>query len=66
MFSAAQAHRRQLPALDRGAPRWEAKLGARLCASATELAALATSDQLALFLGAGVSVGAGLPAWQVR
>jgi hypothetical protein len=80
MFSAAQAHRRHtaasdpaapsqsdcgaLTASDRGAPRWQAKLGARLCDAATELATLATSEQLALFLGAGVSVGAGLPAWQ--
>lgn len=64
MFSAAQAHRRHPAASDHGAPRWEAKLGARLCEAATELAALATSEQLALFLGAGVSVGAGLPAWQ--
>jgi len=63
-FSAAQAHRRHLAVSGRGAPRWQAKLGERLCEAATELAALATSEQLALFLGAGVSVGAGLPAWK--
>lgn len=58
MFSAAQAHRRLL---SRG---WEEKLGARLHAAAAELAQLAASERLCLFLGAGVSVGAGLPEWR--
>jgi len=57
-FSAAQALRRQM------APAWEDTLGARLCGAALELAQRATADELALFIGAGVSVGAGLPAWQ--
>jgi len=61
MFSAAQAHRRQLRALD---ARWERTLGPRLCGEATRLAALAANGQLGLFLGAGVSVGAGLPDWR--
>jgi len=46
------------------APAWEDTLGARLCGAALELAQRATADELALFIGAGVSVGAGLPAWQ--
>ena len=57
MFSAAQAHRLQLSI------NWEAKLGPRLNAAASQLARLAASERLALFLGAGVSVGAGLPEW---
>ena len=44
--------------------QWEATLGPRLCAAAAELAALASKEQLGLFLGAGASVGAGLPRWQ--
>lgn len=58
MFSAAQAHRRQLD------QHWEHKLGPRLMAASERLAKLAASERLAIFLGAGVSVGAGLPAWQ--
>lgn len=33
------------------------------CAHAARLAALARADRLVLFLGAGTSVGAGLPSW---
>ena len=58
MFSAAQAKRRQL------SQRWEEKLGTRLAAAAEELADLAASERLCIFLGAGVSVGAGLPEWK--
>ena len=58
MFSAAQAQRRQLT------QSWEQKLGARLADEARHLAALAASERLCLFLGAGVSVGAGLPEWK--
>lgn len=58
MFSAAQAHRRQLD------QQWPSKLGARLAAASADLAALAASERLCLFLGAGVSVGAGLPEWE--
>ena len=32
--------------------------------AATRLAQLAASERLCIFLGAGVSVGAGLPEWQ--
>ena len=60
MFSAAQAYRRQ----QQRQVQWEATLGPRLCAAAAELAALASKEQLGLFLGAGASVGAGLPRWQ--
>jgi hypothetical protein len=58
MFSAAQAHRRQL------SQRWEQKLGPRLASAAARLADLAASERLCIFLGAGVSVNAGLPEWQ--
>ncbi len=42
--------------------KWEALDGAAR-AEASRLAALARTDRLALFLGAGVSKGAGLPDW---
>ena len=58
MFSAAQAHRRQLSL------SWDQILGPRLAEAARELADLAASERLCIFLGAGVSVGAGLPAWK--
>lgn len=61
MFSAAQALRRELAAVK---PAWRRVLGSRLCARATALAALCVEEQCCLFLGAGVSVGAGLPEWQ--
>jgi len=45
MFSAAQAHRRQMGALHL---RWEASIGPRLCSEARRLAALAAGGQLGL------------------
>lgn len=63
MFSAAQAVRRTSFA-SFGPQLWERTLGKRLCLASSRLAGLATQDQLCLFLGAGVSVGAGLPQWQ--
>ncbi len=60
MYSAAQAHRRQLV----GSSSWEEVLGNRLFREAASLASLASRKRLCLFLGAGVSVGAGLPEWQ--
>jgi hypothetical protein len=45
MFSAAQAHRRQMAGLGL---RWEASIGPRLCGEARRLAALAAGGQLGL------------------
>ena len=61
MFSAAQAYRSQRAEFT---PSWSVLLGTRLCETSAKLAALSRCEQLALFLGAGVSVSAGLPAWQ--
>lgn len=58
-FHAAQAIRRRSEEAD----GWTEKLGPTLVASAQRLAELAGAGRLVLFLGAGVSVGAGLPAW---
>lgn len=60
-YDAAQAHRRALSSGD-GASRWPS-LDAPLLEQAEQLAGYATSGRLALFLGAGVSQGAGLPGW---
>jgi hypothetical protein len=60
-YDATQAHRRALDR-ERGAALW-ADLDAPLLAQADALAGHATRGQLALFLGAGVSQGAGLPGW---
>lgn len=64
MFSAAQASRRQLALLDVDLARrqWCDMSRAQLL-EARRLARLANSGQLALFLGAGASAGAGLPEW---
>jgi hypothetical protein len=55
-FAAAQAHRRALP------DAWP-ELGPALRSQADRLAAVAARRELVLFLGAGVSTGAGLPQW---
>ena len=57
-YSAVQAVRRGLPT----AQTWPA-LDAELVESADRLAALAARRALVLFVGAGVSRGAGLPGW---
>ena len=59
-YAAAQAERRGHP--DKRA--WAALPDPDLIALATHLAGLAASGQLVLFLGAGVSAGAGLPMWR--
>lgn len=56
-FAATQAERRR-----HASDAW-GSLPANLIEEADELAALARRRELVLFLGAGVSVGAGLPAW---
>lgn len=56
-FDAAQWYRRR-----HGAEAWSS-LADPLCKKADRLASLAVRGDLALFLGAGVSVGAGLPSW---
>ena len=58
----AAAQRERLRYHQEGVPRWPA-LGERLRERADELARLASQGQLVLFLGSGVSVGAGLPTW---
>ncbi len=59
VFSAAQHARRNLQAC--GAPQWE--LDDAELDEASRLGALAADGHLALFLGAGVSMAAGLPSW---
>lgn len=58
-YSALQARRRSL--LSRGA--LDVRMSAQLTGEAERLARLARSGELALFLGAGVSIAAGLPSW---
>jgi hypothetical protein len=58
-YASAQAERRARAAVN--AP-WS-EVDARLRASAEALAERASNGKLVLFLGAGVSVGAGLPSW---
>lgn len=60
-YSALQHHRRE-DADGEGSPRFAA-LSAEQRATGRELAALARAGDLALFLGAGVSIPAGLPSW---
>ncbi len=60
-FAAAQAARREA-LLDRADP-WSEALGEALCARADQLAGAAVQGQLVVFMGAGVSAGAGLPTW---
>ncbi len=57
-YAAAQAARRDLPAA-----RSPVGLGSSLMETAVTLAARAREGQLVLFIGAGVSQGAGLPGW---
>ena len=54
LFSAAQHHRRERD-------RWPLEADAQ--SDAVRLGKLAAEGHLALFLGAGVSIGAGLPSW---
>ncbi|MEM1347783.1 MAG: SIR2 family protein [Myxococcota bacterium] len=59
-YAAAQKERRRYH--QEGVQRWP-ELDTGLRAQADELARLASQDELVLFLGSGVSVGAGLPTW---
>jgi hypothetical protein len=59
--AAAQAQRAAVEKVDRAV--WPEELTADLRARAEVLAEYARHDQLALFLGAGVSAAAGLPRW---
>lgn len=61
-YAAAQAYRRQKSREDDGVHAWAA-LDAPLRREAKRLGDLAAGGQLVLFIGAGVSVGAGLPVW---
>jgi hypothetical protein len=56
-YTAFQARRRALP-------HHRSHLGADLHAAATTVAGLAADGELALFLGAGVGIPAGLPSWK--
>lgn len=56
-YTAFQARRRQLP-------HHEVHLGSELRKTAEELARIARQGELALFLGAGVGIPAGLPNWK--
>jgi hypothetical protein len=60
-FAAAQRQRRRLQS--EGAFGVWAELERRLVKPAVELAGFANRQRLALFLGAGVSIGAGAPSW---
>ena len=61
-FAAAQRQRRRLH--DEAAPGvWDA-LDPALSPPAEQLAGFANRHRLALFLGAGVSIGAGAPSWE--
>ncbi len=60
-FAAAQAARREA-LLEREDP-WRRALGDGLVCRADELADAAVRGQLVVFMGAGVSAGAGLPTW---
>lgn len=62
-LAAAQHERRKLMSSGRHGSDWSV-LPDRLRATARSLAELSANGQLVLFLGAGVSVGAGLPTWQ--
>ncbi|MCH5642268.1 SIR2 family protein [Gordonia sp. ABSL49_1] len=59
VFSAAQHARRELAR--QGSPVWD--LNADEMGEARRLGGLAADGHLALFLGAGVSIAAGLPTW---
>lgn len=60
-FAAAQAARRAR--IREGLDLWERALGPQLADQARALATDAVRGQLVVFLGAGVSAGAGLPTW---
>ncbi len=60
-YAAAQAERVKMQ--QRGRVVWPAELGGQHRQTAEDLATRANNGTLALFLGAGVSQGAGLPGW---
>lgn len=63
MYSAVQSARRKILADQDRASSWSG-LGTELLSKADEIANLARHRQLVLFLGAGISVDSGIPAWQ--
>lgn len=60
-FAAAQAARRACLGPDLSA--WPGELRPEVCAEARRLALLAAQGRIAVFMGAGVSAGAGFPTW---
>lgn len=61
MYSAVQATRKRFVS---DSTLWFDELGDGLIEKATDVADLARNNQLVLFLGAGISVDSGIPAWQ--
>lgn len=62
VFAVMQAERTRWNNLVQGLV-WNHDLSPTLMAEAKRLSDYALRDELALFLGAGVSIGAGLPSW---
>ena len=63
MYSAVQSARRKILSSTNMASSWS-EMGPQLLSKADEIADLARHRQLVLFLGAGISVDSGIPAWQ--